>query len=393
MKQSKQIFRDALLLTGASLLMRSVGIAFQVAISNRAGAEVMGLYSLMAGVYGFALTLATSGIHLGVTRMVAEFLSFEDHRRIKGFLKSAVAYALVCGSLAALLLQVMAEPIGVHWLSDARTVPALRILAISLPFLGLSSVFGGYFTATRKSYKTAVLQITEQFIKISLTLYFFSFLSDPDPKLLLCILVLAGVISEILSFLIGWILFILEKRKIGFSKKEKIPFGDFKPLIQITFPLAITSYIRSGLLTLQHVLIPRGLRKSGASHATALVSYGHIHSMALPVILYPAALISSFSGLLIPTMAECHAQNRSTQIRYIVSRVWFFSMVFSVGTAGILVCFSHELGQLLYPRTDAERYIRILAPLIPIMYLDTATDAMLKEIGRASCRERVYDSV
>ena len=58
MKQARQIFWNALLLTGASLLMRTVGVAFQVAISNRAGAEAMGLFSLMSGVYGFALTLA-----------------------------------------------------------------------------------------------------------------------------------------------------------------------------------------------------------------------------------------------------------------------------------------------------------------------------------------------
>ena len=145
--------------------------------------------------------------------------------------------------------------------------------------------------------------------------------------------------------------------------------------------MALTSYCRSGLLTLQHVLIPKCLRKSGASHASALVSYGCIQSMTLPVILFPAALISSFSGLLIPTMAECHAQNRHRQIAYVTSRVWFFAMLFSVGTAGILICFSEELGFLLYPNTDTGKYIRLLAPLIPIMYLDTATDAMLKGLG------------
>ncbi|MBQ9132334.1 MAG: hypothetical protein IJX62_07685, partial [Clostridia bacterium] len=65
--QAKRIFWNALLLTAASLLMRTVGVWFQVTLSNRVGAEAMGLFSLMGGVYGFALTLATSGFHLGVT--------------------------------------------------------------------------------------------------------------------------------------------------------------------------------------------------------------------------------------------------------------------------------------------------------------------------------------
>lgn len=383
MKQARQIFRDAILLTLSALLMRTVGVAFQVAISNRAGAEVMGLYSLMAGVYGLAFTLATSGIHLGVTRLVAEALSFSDFTRIKGILKTACRYAVLCGCTAAILLYATANPIGVTWLSDGRTVLSLRWFALSLPFVSLSSVFNGYFIAVRQSYKNAGIQIAEQFIKITVTMYLLSLLAGKEAEKLLCALVLGGVLSELLSFLINLFFVCLTQRKK--DSRKKAAACDGKALLRITAPIAFASYIRSALLTLQYVLIPRGLRKNGASHATSLAAYGCIHSMALPIVLYPAALISSFSGLLIPTLAECQVQKRKKQIRYIVARVWFFSMLFSVGAAGILICFSEELGILLYPNTDTGRYIRLLAPLIPIMYLDTATDAMLKGLG-----EQVY---
>ena len=151
--------------------------------------------------------------------------------------------------------------------------------------------------------------------------------------------------------------------------------------MRISLPLALTTYIRSGLLTLQHILIPEGLRNSGASHSSALRAYGSIHSMALPIILYPAAIISSFSGLLIPALAECAAQKSNRRICYIIGRVWSLALLFSFGAAGILLCFSHELGEALYPGPEAGHYIRLLAPLIPIMYVDTATDAMMKGLG------------
>ncbi|MBR7098200.1 MAG: polysaccharide biosynthesis C-terminal domain-containing protein, partial [Clostridia bacterium] len=188
---------------------------------------------------------------------------------------------------------------------------------------------------------------------------------------------------ELLSFLINLFFVWMDQRKKG--SRKRVAACDGNALLRITAPIAFASYIRSALLTLQNVLIPRGLRQNGASHATSLAAYGCIHSMALPIVLYPAALISSFSGLLIPTLAECQVQKRQRQIRYIVARVWFFSMLFSVGAAGILICFSEEFGILLYPGTDTGKYIRLLAPLIPIMYLDTATDAMLKGLG-----EQVY---
>ena len=79
MKNIRRFLLNALLLCGVSLLMRTVSVSFNVYVSNKAGAEAMGLYSLLSGVYGFALTLATSGIHITVVRMISDALGREDH--------------------------------------------------------------------------------------------------------------------------------------------------------------------------------------------------------------------------------------------------------------------------------------------------------------------------
>ncbi len=385
MKQARQIFWNALLLTAASLLMRTAGVAFQVAISNRAGAEAMGLFSLMSGVYGFALTVATSGIHLGVTRVVAETVSLGRPERVGSIMRKAAIYALVCGTLASMLLLSFSEVIGLYWIKDARTVSSLRLLAVTLPLISLSSVFGGYFSAVRRTYKSAAVQVLEQAVKIGLTMQLLVLLMGGDTEAILCTLVIGGAGAEILSFLVELPLFFWDKRHHFAKSARKNEGNEGRKLIKITLPMALTTYIRSGLITLQHILIPEGLRNSGSSHAASLAAYGSIHSMALPIILYPAALISSFSGLLIPTVAECRVQNSDRRIRYMVSRVWWLSMLFSIGVAGILICFSAEFGEILYPGTETAHYIRILAPLIPIMYIDTATDAILKGLG-----EQVY---
>jgi stage V sporulation protein B len=40
----------------------------------------------------------------------------------------------------------------------------------------------------------------------------------------------------------------------------------------------------------------------------------------------------------------------------------------------------------LYPGKDASLYIKLLAPLIPVMYIDTTVDSMLKGLG-----EQIYN--
>lgn len=380
-----QIFRNASILALASLLMRTVGVCFQVHVTNLIGAEAMGLYSLLFGVYGFSLTLATSGLHLGVTRLVVEAIGKNQAARVRTVMRRSSLYALFFGCMASILLFSLADVIGTHWLKDVRTVSSLRLLAITLPLISLSSAWGGYFTAVRRPYKNAAVQIFEQAFKILGTMSLLTSLSTTDVEATCCALVLGGVGAEMLSFLAELSLFLLDRRKhFPRSTKESVS-GVTKKLLGITLPIATTAYVRSALITLQHILIPRGLRASGASHSAALIAYGSIQSMAMPVILYPAALISAFSGLLVPELTEAEAGNRQKHISYMISRVWSLALLFSIGIAGILICFSAEIGEALYPNTDAGKYIRILAPLIPIMYVDTATDAMMKGLG-----EQIY---
>lgn len=384
-RQAKRLFWNALLLSVASLFMRTVGVWFQVLLSNRIGAEAMGLYALMGGVYGFALTLATSGIQLGVTRVVVENMGRNEDDRVAPALRKSAGYALAFGLLSSLLLFSFAEPIGRIWLKDMRTIPSLRLFSVTLPLISLASVWNGYFTAVRRSYKSAAVQVGEQLCKIGVTMLLLTFFVPNDVESACCALVLGGAVAEVLSFVLHLLLYLPDRRRHFTVSRKGVAGEEGQKLRRITIPIALTAYVRSALLTLEHILIPEGLRNSGHSHKEALASYGSIQSMALPVILYPAAFISSFSGLLIPEMAESSVEKKERRISYMIERVWSLALLFSIGVAGILICFSKEIGETLYPGTDTAHYLRILAPLIPIMYVDTATDAMLKGLG-----EQVY---
>jgi len=46
-----------------------------------------------------------------------------------------------------------------------------------------------------------------------------------------------------------------------------------------------------------------------------------------------------------------------------------------------MLFFSHELGMSIYKNEETALYIRVLAPLIPVMYIDSAVDAILKGSG------------
>ena len=168
-----------------------------------------------------------------------------------------------------------------------------------------------------------------------------------------------------------------------------------KPLVSIAFPVALSTYARSALLTVEHLAIPWGLKQYGISSSAALASYGVLHGMVFPLLLFPSAVLSSFSGLLVPEMAECRASGQQKRIEHITSRMFQVSLIFSIGVAGIFVCFSHEIGTVIYGSTEAAEHIRVLAPLIPLMYLDGAVDSILKGMGEQlySMKVNITDSL
>ena len=392
MNRFKRFIFNGLLLTAVSLIMRGVGVSFNVYISNTVGAEAMGLFTLISTVYGFAITFATSGVNLAATRLVSESLGEISSTGIRirngktasvrMVVGKCVAYSLFFGILSALALFIGAPVISRNILRDARCLSSLKLLSLSLPPIAVSSALSGYFTAVRRVYKNAIVQVTEQLVKIFacsalLTVFF----ADDAESACICV-VAGGVIAELISFAVQVMMYFCEKKD---DSTNSLPAPDKtvkSKLLGIALPVAFSAYLRSGLITIEHILIPWGLERSGASKERSLAAYGTVHSMVFPVVFFPSAILSSFAGLLVPEVSQAAAEKKWNEIDRIVSNVFETALIFSIGTAGIMSCFSYELGNIIYPQTDAGRYIRMIAPLIPVMYLDTATDAMLKGLGQ-----------
>jgi stage V sporulation protein B len=66
----KGFIKNSLILTGFSLCMRISGVVFGMFIAAQVGAECMGLYQLTLSAFVFALTVATAGISVAVTRVL-----------------------------------------------------------------------------------------------------------------------------------------------------------------------------------------------------------------------------------------------------------------------------------------------------------------------------------
>lgn len=376
----KRLIYNTLLMTGVSLYMRSLSLLFQVYISNKIGAAGIGLFTLIISVQSLAVTVATSGIRYAVTRLVSEELGLSRPGGIDSIMKRCFSYAAFFSFLALTVLYFGADYIGNVWIGDERTVLSLKILAFGLPFLSFCSVMGGYFTAVQRVMKYSFIQVLEQLCMIGFVMALVPSIPIGRLDLACATLVFAAAMADVVSCAVSYLLYRLDKRR--FSRNTPAPSGVTSRLLRMASPLALSAYARVSLSTLYHLLVPGRLRKSGVSADSALASYGVIQGMVFPVLFFPAAFFLSVSELLIPELTEAQVSGNKYKMELIVNRMLKICLNFSIATAGLLFAFGNKLGSSLYSSPDAGHYIKLLAPLVVIMYMDTVTDGMLKGLGQ-----------
>lgn len=389
MSGKKQFFKNGILLTLVALSMRGVGLFSASFVSGAVGAEGMGLYTLIMTLYGFALTFATSGISLAVTNLVAAALP-KGEKEVGAVLRAAALYALAFGGAATAVLFLFAPYFGASVLGDARTVLPIRILSLSLLPEAMLSVFTGYFVGVRRVANNAALQVAAQIFKLSLTVLFVGRAGKEGIAAACAALAVCTALTDLFVFLMALCQFLRERRGRAHGHGGALP-----AVFHMAFPLATSAYLRSALLTLEHMLIPKRLRLYGQSPAASLASYGILHGMALPLVLYPMAPLTSFASLLVPEFAEARAKGDEKRCERMCEKTLRTALWYGVGASAFLLLFSEELGLLLYHSAEAGSYIAMLAPVVPIMYLDHATDQMLKGIGEqvASMWINITDSL
>lgn len=362
--------------------MRGISVLFQVYLSNKIGSAGIGLFGLIASVQMLAVTFAMSGIRLTTTRLVSEEIGLCRPGGVRRAVILCITYALFFGTAASLLLYNGAEYIGNVWIGDERTILSLKILSLSLPFMSMSSVLGGYFTAVQRVLKSAAVQMTEHFIRILVVMGILVFYPPENLEYACVTVVIGGVAAEFVSFFLLFFIYRIDLKRVPHVPYAKEKGKLTSRMFGIALPLAFSTYARSALSTLEHMLVPRGLRASGASSDTALESYGAIHGMVFPILILPSALFTSLGEMVVPVLTEAQMEGRKERISYLVNKILKLCAIFSIGIAGIFFFYNKELSGIIYKNDDVSSYFKIFSLLIPVLYIDSVTDGMLKGLGQ-----------
>lgn len=319
------------------------------------------------------------GINITSTRIVSEELALGNNYGIKKSIIKCILISLLFGIMASIIFCLNSSFIVKVCFHEKVSSTIVYLISVALPMIAISASISGYFTAVRRVYKSVVANFLEYIAKIIITIFLLKkYLPDGNIESICFALILGDVLSEVCSFAYNLIVFILDlNHHIETNDKTKNNSFLYR-IFRILMPVALTSYIRSGLSTLKQLIIPSSLEKNGINCEKALAEYGTITGMAMPIVMFPATFLTAVSGLLIPEFSRYYVKKDYLKIKQYSDQLIIGSFLFALLLTVIFIIFGNTLGELIYHDVSVGIYIKFFAPLIPFMYVDIIVDNILK---------------
>jgi stage V sporulation protein B len=387
---------STIILTIASFITRSIGMLAIIFISQLLGTEGMGIYHLMMSCFTVGVVFASSGISVAVSKLIAEYVAQKKYEYISRIMTTAFLLVGGLSFLVVVIFYFLTPSLAQYFIRDIRVIWGFHTLSLSIPFMAISSCFKGYFYATKQTRFPAGADIIEQIIKLAAVVMLLKLWLPYGINYGFLGVGIGMTLGEITSCSIMAFCYIYDhKRYQILSRQKPVKRYLFLQVISIALPIALVAYISSLLVSVENILIPKGLEKFGSSTSQSLSLYGMIKGMIVPILFFPAAFLTAFSNTLTPEIAKANVLTQKKRVRETTTRVLRFTFFLSLLVAAIFFQYADWLGKALYQDSSIGPYLRILCLLVPFMYVEVVSDSILKGLGQQiSClKYSLLDSV
>lgn len=228
MKQNKFLKATFILMIGG-LITKILGFGIRIIYTRMVGSDAINLYSLVMPTYSLLLTIATLSLPIVISKLISEHRT----RSIK-ILSSATIITMILNSLVIALIYFTKDFIASTLLNDERCSILLMAMALTFPFVSLSSIFKGYFYGKQKMVPHTISNIIEQIVRVFLIFLVIPSLVNKGIVYSVMGLILISIASELASILT--FLFFLPK-KFQIKKEDLKPdMKTTKEILSISIP-------------------------------------------------------------------------------------------------------------------------------------------------------------
>lgn len=368
-KQKEGFFQGIIYLMSSQMIVKILGMIYSLYLTNQKGFGDEGNAISMAGFQFYALLLGICaiGVPNAVSKLVSETLELGEKNTCNEILRvSLVIFTLISFGIC-MILYLCSDFIANHILSISSCSGILKILAPSIVFSTVESVYRGYFNGIHRISLSARSATLEQICKTVLTIFFvkkIGKITNFNTELMAKGSMLAVSISTIFSFLYSYIQY---KRIKLVSPKEKYSQTKTmrricKEIFSIMIPISLTTGFMLLGNNIDSITIIKIL-KSKIGEVQARNVYGIITSKINLMIGLPLALNGAISVSLIPEISRNIAKEDNHKLEKNINFSFLMTLIISVPMMMGMMFYAKDVMRFLYPNAPKGAELLQLASL------------------------------
>lgn len=369
-----RIVRGMLILTAASYITRISGFFIRIFLISKIGAEGMGIYQLIFPVQIICYAISCSGIETAISKLTA------SEKSRGNYLYSGFIISFVLSLLLSALLIIYNKYICQNILLEPRCSSLIYYLAAIVPLTSIHSCICSFFIGNKSTKITSVSLIIEQLtriVAIILSILFLEYNSIfPGPE--------CAIFGSLCGEIAACAFCIFKLYRTGNYSFLTIKLSEIRRVIKLSVPVSLNRLMLSILQSIQNILIPSLLIVYGLSSKESLSIYGIILGLVIPFILFPGALINSYSLLLLPEISSADSNGNIKKIRLLTKKSIWFCVIFGLICSLIFIIFGEYIGIYLLHNSLAGEYINKLGIICPFIYLNQTMSSIINGLGKTS---------
>ena len=373
----KNIFlKSVILLMIGGLITKIISMLIKIVLARLIGPEGMGIYMLVSPTFTLLIALAQLGFPVAISKLVAE-----EKGNNKNLVFSVIPISLLLNIIIIIILFFSSGYISTNLLNEPRSYYALICIGLVLPFISISSILRGYFFGKQKMLPHVLSNITEDIVRLIALIIGIPIFLSKGLEYAVAFVVLVNIISEFTSILI---LFFFVPKNFKLTKDDLKPNkNSIKTVFYIGIPTTASRIIGSIGAFLEPIILTYVLIGIGYKNNYIVTEYGIISGYIMPLILIPSFFTLAISQALIPNISKAHSHGHYKYVKDKIKLAIFLSLLIGIPATILFELFPSVPMKLIYNLDEGTEYLKVLAPIALMHYIQAPLTASLQAMGKA----------
>ncbi|MGA9227110.1 MAG: stage V sporulation protein B, partial [Mesobacillus sp.] len=282
-----KFLKGTFILLIAGLVTRVLGFINRIVIARFIGEEGVGLYMMAFPTLILVVTITQLGLPVAISKNVAEAEARGDYAKVKKILVVSLATTISLSIIFTPALLFLAPYLSNTLFTDPRTHLPLMAIAPIVPIVAISSVLRGYFQGRQNMRPSAISQVIEQLVRITLIAVLTKTFMPYGIEYAAAAAMVASVLGELASLLYLMTTFKLRKKfrlRKNFFQYVHSGKSTFNELMSIALPTTGSRMIGSVSWFFEPIVVAHSLAIAGVAAVAATKQYGALTGFAMPLL-------------------------------------------------------------------------------------------------------------